>query len=743
MESIQETKKAGKQIEHLIAKQDWPAVLPQVAAKLFPSLLEPTLPRDALGETIAAEPVLAARLFSLANSKGLSADKSNYSVRSLLSKLTDQTVRDAFLSLKVAWEPAEPHEQDPSYEPKEHIIHSIAVACCAHEIAQLCQDQVSGQLAYFAGLMHDIGKFALAEMMPKSFARILSEAKLQQCNFSDLERKYLGIDHALIGKRLAQKWALPEPLTVAVWLHHSETAVISERIPEAKIAQIVQLADLTARQCGIGQSGSYDKPQAVNEIAQSLGMTPKDLEQIGKELPEQVQAKVEALGLSELQSLTGFCEKMLRLAVRQNKDNSKLIEETAAMHTASSQLDFIDGLLSRLRSLPSPISVGQELAVRWQRFYQTGNVCLYLLPRRGTTNIEAVIVQSLGQSKTFLLAPPATAPPIPGQIAEDFAILDASECVDWLFEQLDTEFDRGQTKILPLLSGPEAVGALVFELRYPADVELFEQNFKKTACIAATLLETAVRRNHQQDLAEQFAEIVGPAKKTEQETPQQDLLGNLAEMVAGIAHELNNPLAVISGQSQLLADGAIDPQNKQSLQKIQQNCGELSSIVTGLMSFAKPQQPRRQQSDVKQMLEEAGQLAAQKTSLEKLNIEISVAQDLQEVFVDSGQIVSALANILANSVEAYDAQTGPITVAATKQTHPNSVKLQISDRGCGMDDDTVSKATLPFYSAKPAGRKRGMGLAYAARLIELNNGSIKIESRLGEGTTVTVLLPCD
>jgi len=60
-----------------------------------------------------------------------------------------------------------------------------------------------------------------------------------------------------------------------------------------------------------------------------------------------------------------------------------------------------------------------------------------------------------------------------------------------------------------------------------------------------------------------------------------------------------------------------------------------------------------------------------------------------------------------------------------------------------MDDDTVSKATLPFYSAKPAGRKRGMGLAYAARLIELNNGSIKIESRLGEGTTVTVLLPCD
>jgi signal transduction histidine kinase len=59
-----------------------------------------------------------------------------------------------------------------------------------------------------------------------------------------------------------------------------------------------------------------------------------------------------------------------------------------------------------------------------------------------------------------------------------------------------------------------------------------------------------------------------------------------------------------------------------------------------------------------------------------------------------------------------------------------------------MDKETLRKATQPFYSAKPAGRKRGMGLAYAQRLIQLNKGSLNIKSEPGKGTTVTILLPC-
>ena len=78
--------------------------------------------------------------------------------------------------------------------------------------------------------------------------------------------------------------------------------------------------------------------------------------------------------------------------------------------------------------------------------------------------------------------------------------------------------------------------------------------------------------------------------------------------------------------------------------------------------------------------------------------------------------------------------------AETGATH---VRLQISDLGCGMDEETLEKATHPFFSAKPDGRQRGMGLAYATRLVQINGGTLSIESELDQGTTVTVALPCE
>ena len=135
-------------------------------------------------------------------------------------------------------------------------------------------------------------------------------------------------------------------------------------------------------------------------------------------------------------------------------------------------------------------------------------------------------------------------------------------------------------------------------------------------------------------------------------------------------------------------------------------------------------------------------LAAQKRNAEQLDIQIDVAEDVKNVFVDSAQIVSAIANVFFNSLESYTSGLGSIKVTAGPDESSDFVKLQISDFGCGMDTQTLQKATQPFFSAKPAGRKRGMGLAHATRLIELNNGSLHIASQPGSGTTVTILLPC-
>ena len=297
-----------------------------------------------------------------------------------------------------------------------------------------------------------------------------------------------------------------------------------------------------------------------------------------------------------------------------------------------------------------------------------------------------------------------------------------------------------------------AVGAIAFELHYPGDADLFAEKFRTSAAIAGSVLGMALSRRKQQDFAERFVRLVsGPKvvadRPARQETPPEPISGPeeyldaLAEMAAGAAHELNNPLAVVSGRAQLLAEAEEDVEKKEILKQICENAREASGIIEDLMTFAEPPQPRVSQTDVRKMLDEAVQLTGRKTGIKDLDIRLDVGDVAGPVFVDSAQIVSALANVISNAAESYGDQAGPITIIADADESGETIKLVIQDQGSGMDAATLKKATQPFFSARDAGRKRGMGLAYAARFIQLNEGTLNITSGRGIGTTATIHLP--
>ena len=111
--------------------------------------------------------------------------------------------------------------------------------------------------------MHDIGKFALIETMPKSFDRITQQAKSNKESSRVIEKQHLGIDHTIIGKRLAEKWLFPDVITLSIWLHHNINTIVLHDMPEATTAAVIHLADLFARKAEIGTSGSFNFPESV------------------------------------------------------------------------------------------------------------------------------------------------------------------------------------------------------------------------------------------------------------------------------------------------------------------------------------------------------------------------------------------------------------------------------------------------------------------------------------------------
>jgi len=741
----------AQQVELAIGRMDSLSTLPCIAAQFFPILLQGQFSPSMLADIIESDPALTARILSLIEQHGIGLPDGRFSVRQALDKLPAHDVRDAILSVKVlhTFDFDDSTDRNRITAKKELLLHSIAVACCAKDIAEIASPQMDSELAYCAGLLHDIGKLALEETMPKSFARITEEAKSTKQCFGFIEQKHLGADHTIIGKHLAQKWRLPNLIVLAIWLHHSQTVTISQDMPEARIAAVVQLADSTARQSGIGSSGSFDLPEPAEPIAQWLAISPEQLQQIRRKLPETIRQKSNILGLYLPKASSNYCKVVHAAAAQLARRETELSGENRRLQSDSSHLDFTTDFLLSINSLSGAVDIAENFATRWQKFYQTGMVCLYLAPSARSQTLEAVVVENLSQSKVVCLSVPTETSAIPKTIAKNFAILNAYAYIDWLFEQLDVDFDVNRTKLLPLLSGGKAVGAIAFELHYPDDAELFEEKFRTSASIAGAVLGMALAWQRHQHFAERFARLISKPKGAQpQIAPAENslswgllTLNALAEMAAGAAHELNNPLAVVSGRAQLLAEAESDREKKKILEQIYENAREASAIIEDLMSFAEPPQPRPAPTDTKQIIDEAIQLAIQKTNVENINVQIEVAEDVGNVFVDSAQIVSAIANVISNAVESYGDKPGPIKITAEAAESGDSVKLQINDAGCGMDSETVQKATQPFFSVKAAGRKRGMGLAYAVRFVQLNKGSLKISSEPGRGTTVTVCLP--
>jgi len=742
-------KNAAQQVELAVGRLESLSTLPCVGAKLFSRLRQGQFSSSSIINIIESDPALTAAALCLIGSRSPIRPGGRLSLNQALDKLSVNEVRDIALSAKIM--PA--LETDDSIRfRKEMMLHSLAVACCAKQIAGIVSPQIDTELAYFAGLLHDIGKFALAESMPKSFVRIIEEAESAQQSSSVIEQKHLGCDHAIIGKHLAQRWRFPNQIALAIWLHHSEVVTISEQMPEAKIASVIQLADSMSRQLNIGSAGSFDEPVLSEPIAECLGIEIDRLQEIRLGLPAELGRKSALLGLDVPDNVTEYCQSAHAVAARFAREQAELSDENRRLQSASSHLDFAADFLLDVNRSAAAIDIAKNFAARWQKFYQTGKVCLYLAPSNGIETLDAVVVENLTQCNIITLNVPSNTHAIPKEIANDFAILNARDHIEWLFEQLEADFDLYRTKLLPLLSNSRAIGAIVFELHYPGDTELFEKRFRASASIAAIVLDMAMGQQKQQHYAEHFVRLISKpapaisspdAGLSERIRPAEDLLNALAEMAAGAAHELNNPLAVISGRAQLLAEAQSDQETKEILKQIYENAREASGIIEDLISFAEPRQPRAAVTDVKKMLDETIQLTSRKTNIENLDVNIEVADNVDSVFVDSAQIVSAIANIISNAVESYEDKSGPIQISADMDEPGDMVELLIKDQGCGMDAEMLKKATQPFFSAKPAGRKRGMGLAYAARFIQINKGLLNIKSEPENGTTVTIYLPLE
>jgi PAS domain S-box-containing protein len=221
---------------------------------------------------------------------------------------------------------------------------------------------------------------------------------------------------------------------------------------------------------------------------------------------------------------------------------------------------------------------------------------------------------------------------------------------------------------------------------------------------------------------------------------QASKLATMGELAASIAHELNNPLAIVSLRAETLLEQLSGDEPKQrSLEIIISEVDRMASLVTNLLQFTR--RSHRQISTVEVGSEIANSIDFVSYYLRNLKIAVvkQFEDSLPAIHADRQQLRQLFLNLVTNACDAMPTR-GTLTVRAGNSPEAGVV-IEFADTGNGISAEELEKIWEPFYTSKPEGKGTGLGLSICRRIVEEHGGTIDIESEVGKGTTVRVLLP--
>jgi PAS domain S-box-containing protein len=230
-------------------------------------------------------------------------------------------------------------------------------------------------------------------------------------------------------------------------------------------------------------------------------------------------------------------------------------------------------------------------------------------------------------------------------------------------------------------------------------------------------------------------------KEFEQQLLQKERFASMGQMMAGAAHELNNPLTAILGVSDVLRERAPDDSSRRQIEIVLQQARRAAAIVQNLLAFAVPSGQKRGKVKVDEIVRRAVESQQQALEQKNIKVEIAVAGVLPNVEGDSKLLTQVFTNILLNAEQAISGARDHGIVRISLSHADNLVVIAFADDGPGIPQELVDKIYDPFFTTKRPGGGSGLGLTICLSVIKDHGGRIEVQSAPGGGALIRVLLP--
>lgn len=744
--------------------------LPSVAMEAIRLMEGETSTFDSLAELLKNDQVLTGKILRYANSVHVGARREITTIPHAISAVGFNALRSIILSVSIFDSFSAATEQEEE-KLVRFWLHAIGVAATAEALARRL-DFPSPDEAYLCGLIHDLGKLVCYQQFPDTFSRICQEIEqptsAADSTLTPLETEQLiaGFDHIDVGKLIGERYGFPDILTRSMWLHHQP--VIEPIAPDADhLPQLVRFADVLCVTHNVGSSYFLtERPvchdifrRSLEHLARLHGLSGADLHDI----MESVHARVE-----DVCKILGFW----------NRDEYRLLLRTAnvSLGRMSLRLDESNQELATTNQILSATcrmyeQLHTDLSLREAAEIVCRSVCAAFEVERALCLIrDPKAHRFIGAIVERDLFHPVELPSILADMAcrKSHATSDIEIEAANRLEQATHDLVHGridESRMFSLLSGAKflatffvadrnsrwrkepLLGQLLIDFSGGPDcirngMDGLRQNFEAFAAAAGTAIDRLLLQQAVSFQAKKLAEASRRMEQQQQQLFHSHRLATVGHLAYGMAHEINNPLTVVSLNLQLLKrllpTDTLEPGKR--LEIISDQVERIAGVVNNLMAFAKPTEPKFGPTAVADVVKKALRLMENRGALASITVDNQLSGKLPQVMVDSQQIEQVFLNLFINSCQAMP-QGGRLTISALAASE--YIDVCVRDSGHGIAAQDLTKIFDPFFTTRMEGDGSGLGLAVSHTIMEHNKGTLQVESEPGQGTTFIVRLPLD
>ena len=299
------------------------------------------------------------------------------------------------------------------------------------------------------------------------------------------------------------------------------------------------------------------------------------------------------------------------------------------------------------------------------------------------------------------------------------------------------EMVKGKGLDLPFIIVSGAIGeeAAVSAMRAGARDYVMKGNLARLGpAVERELREAEMRHEHKQ--------MEEDKQRMEQQLHLAGRLAAVGELAAGVAHELNNPLAAVQGFAQLLASRSdLDESIREDIDSIYREAQRAAKITQNLLSFARRHNPEKRLISVNDALAQSLDLHTYSMRVNNIEIMVELDPDLPKTMADFHQMQQVFVNIITNAEQAMTDAHGQGKLSVKTQTIGQNIRISFADTGPGMPKENLDRIFDPFFTTKEVGKGTGLGLSICFGIVHEHGGRLYAKCKSGKGATFIVDMP--